>query len=59
MSPAAQTLEGGTGVLVERVLDLRPTARPGLGAFVEISQEVLRRHPAGFLSGGYADRAVG
>src|SRR6187397_3113422 len=59
MSPAAQTLEGRTRVLVERVLDLRPAARIGLYALVEISEERLRRDPAGFLSGGSTDLAVG
>ena len=59
MSPAAQTLEGRTGVLVERVLDLGPAARVGLGTLVQISQEGLRREPACFLSGSSADLAVG
>src|SRR6185503_3810990 len=59
MSPAAQTLEGRTRVLVERVLDLRPAARIGPGALVELSQERLRRDPAGFLSGGSTNLAVG
>jgi hypothetical protein len=59
MSPAAQTLEGRTGVLIECVLDLRPAARHGLGTLVEISQEELRRQPARFLSGSSADFPVG
>ena len=55
MSPAAQTLEGRTRVLIERVFDLGAPFRCRLGALVEIPQEVLRRDPAGFLSGGSAD----
>src|SRR6187431_170546 len=59
MSPAAQTLEGRTRVLVERVLDLRPTARIGPRTLVELAQERLRRNPAGFLSGRSTNLAVG
>jgi hypothetical protein len=59
MSPAAQTLEGRTRVLIERVLDLGAASRCRLGALVEILQEVLRRDPAGFLSGGSADFTIG
>jgi hypothetical protein len=59
MSPAAQTLEGRTRVLIERVLDLGASSRCRLGALVEIPQEVLRRDPAGFLSGSSADLTIG
>jgi hypothetical protein len=59
MSPAAQTLEGRTRVLIERVLDLGAASRCRLGALVEIPQEVLRRDSAGFLSGGSADFTIG
>jgi Nucleotidyltransferase domain len=59
MSPAAQTLEGRTRVLIERVLDLGAASRCRLGALVEIPQEALRRHPAGFLSGSSTDFAIG
>ena len=59
MSPAAQTLEGRTRVLIEHVLDLGAASRCRLGALVEIPQEVLRRDPAGFLSGGSADFTIG
>jgi hypothetical protein len=59
MSPAAQTLEGRTRVLIERVFDLGAPFRCRPGALVEIPQEVLRRHPAGFLSGGSADLTIG
>src|SRR3954471_15395203 len=59
MSPAAQTLESRTRVLIERVLDLRAACRCRLGALVEIPQETLRRHPAGFLSGSSTNFAIG
>ena len=59
MSPAAQTLEGRTRVLIERVLDLGPATLRGPGSLVEISQERFRRQPAGFLSGGSANLAIG
>jgi nucleotidyltransferase-like protein len=59
MSPAAQTLEGRTRVLIERVFDLGAPFRCRLGALVEIPEEVLRRDPAGFLSGGSTDLTIG
>ena len=59
MSSAAQTLEGRTRVLIERVLDLGASFRCRAGALVEIPQEGLRRNPAGFLSGRSADLTVG
>lgn len=59
MSPAAQTLEGRTRVLIERVLDLGASSRRRLGALVEVLQEVLRRDPAGLLSGSSADLTIG
>ena len=59
MSPAAQTLEGRTRVLIERVFDLGAPSRSWLGALVEIPQEALRRHPAGFLSGSSTDFTIG
>src|SRR4051812_39856993 len=59
MSPAAQTLEGRTRVLIERVLDLGAPSRCRLGALVEIPQEVLRQDPSSFLSGGSADLTIG
>src|SRR6186997_1844471 len=59
MSPAAQTLEGRTRVLIERVFDLGAPFKCRLGALVEIPQEVLRRDPAGFLSSSSANLTVG
>ena len=59
MSPAAQTLEGRTRVLIERVLDLGAPSRCRLRALVEIPQEGLRRDPAGFLSGSSANLTIG
>jgi hypothetical protein len=59
MSSPAQTLEGRTRVLIERVLDLGAFSRCRLGALVEIPQEVLRRNPAGFLSGSSANLTIG
>ena len=59
MSSAAQTLEGRTRVLIERVLDLGAPSSCPVSALIEIPQEVLRRDPAGFLSRGSADLTIG
>jgi hypothetical protein len=59
MSPAPQTLEGRTRVLIERILDLGASSRCRLGALVEIPQEGLRRDPAGFLSGSSSNLTIG
>jgi hypothetical protein len=49
MSPAAQTLEGRTRVLIERVLDLGAPFRSLPRAFVEVAQEGLRRDSSSLL----------
>jgi hypothetical protein len=49
MSPAAQTLEGRTRVLIERILDLGARFRSLPRVFVEVAQERLRRDSSSLL----------
>src|SRR5262245_6845227 len=51
MSPTAETLEGRTRVLIERVLDSGARFRRLPRAVVEVAQEGLRRHPPRLLPG--------
>ena len=59
MSPAAETLERRTRVLIERILDLGSRFRRFRASVVELAQEGLRRNPACFLSSRSTDLPVG
>jgi hypothetical protein len=59
MSPAAETLERRTRVLIERVLDPRARFRCLPRAFVEVAQEGLRRDSPRLLPGRAPNGAVG
>ncbi len=58
MSPAAETLERRTRVLIERVLDLGALFRRFRASVAELAQEGLRRDTAGLLPGGPSNRPV-
>src|SRR3954447_26925193 len=59
MSPAAETLERRTRVLIEEILDLRPQFRLFWTFALEVLQEPLRRTSPRALSRRAPDRLVG
>jgi len=59
MSPTAQTLEGRTRVLIERILDSGAHFRRVSRAVVEVAQEGLRRNSPRLLPGSAPNGVIG